>query len=358
MLTRISIARRVGLLVLCAWLGCILAGPSASAQMQTPQGPLVVVQAEVLRICPGWNPHYTLRVANPLAKPLTNLVITDHLPAGTCCATDGPRSDLAGVYDATRGVMVWQVARLDPGAELRLHVVLHVYRTAPHGMPLRNVVAYFANGYAGEATAPVVVVDRNLCAVAAQPWPTFTPTPTPLPPPTRTPMTPFAPPALRFDPPTLDLAQGERRAVTLYVENVRGLYGIQVAIGFDPRIVRIADADPLIPGVQVAPGVAPQPDLVAVNQVDHTVGLARYAALQLGERAPFVGSGAVLTLELIGLAGGVTRLSLTEHLLASPDGLPIAHYSQDAEVSVVAAPLPPRTPLALPANGALAPEGS
>ena len=344
-----SAARRLGLCLWCAWmvgaLGAVQAvADDAVAVPSAVEALTVAMQAEPARICPGWNPHYLVWLTNSGDKPLTHVVVTDHLPIGTCCATDGLQSQLPGAYDATGNVMVWEIARLDPGQSLRLHVVLHSYRTLPHGAQLQNRVSCQVYGQTGQITAPAVTVDRNLCPEVAQSWPTLTPTPRPAP--TRTVLPPVYPLGLRFDPPTAEIAFGETELVTLYVENARGLYGIQVAIGFDPRIVRIADADPATPGVQVAPGVAPQPDLVAINQVDHDLGMVQYAAAQLGEGQPFAGHGAVLTLGLVGVGGGTTRLSLTEHLLASPEGLPIAHFAEDAEVVVVPIPEPPRTPLA------------
>jgi hypothetical protein len=192
--------------------------------------------------------------------PLTNLVIIDPLPAGTCCARNAYRATIQGAYHPEREAFVWEMPVLDPGASVVGHVLFHSYSSLPHGTTLTNEVVWWADGYIGRGQAEAVAVDCNRCQYPGQAWPTLTPMPTPNP----TPALPSPPPAqLLFEPSRLEMQIGTTQPVSLTVQNVRHLSGIHVAVGFDPAIIQIEDAAPALPGTQVCTGTAPYPDWVA-----------------------------------------------------------------------------------------------
>jgi uncharacterized repeat protein (TIGR01451 family) len=145
---------------------CILGSGLALADAPQPAVQFSI-RSEPFVICPGWNPHYTIRLTNLLQVPLTNLVIIDPLPAGTCCARNAYRATLQGAYHPEMEAFVWKLPVLEPGASIVGHVAFHSYSSLPHGTTLTNEVMWWADGYMGGGPADVVVVDRNRCQSAA-----------------------------------------------------------------------------------------------------------------------------------------------------------------------------------------------
>lgn len=290
------------------------------------------ILSEPFVICPGWNPHYTIRLTNLLDVPLSNLVIMDPLPAGTCCARNAYRATIQGAYRPELEAFVWELPVLEPGASVVGHVLFHSYSSLPHGTRLTNEVIWWADGHMGAGRAEVVVVDYNRCQYPGQVWPTFTPTLTPSPMPTLPP-TPTATPTpslarLRFEPDMAQMGLHEETAVSLFVEHVRGLYGLDLRIAYDPTLVEILDGDAEQAGIQVERGEAPYPDFVVRNEVDPAAGVVAYAVTQLNPRAPYNGTGTVLTLHLRGQAEGRGALTIADWQLVDPET-----YEIEAEVT-------------------------
>jgi len=86
------------------------------------------------------------------------------------------------------------------------------------------------------------------------------------------------------------------------VENAHNLYGVELTITFDTSAVRIVDADPDRPGVQIETGplFAGLPYFPAQNQVtvdEQTgVGAITFAASLLNPAEPIDGAGTVATI--------------------------------------------------------------
>jgi LysM repeat protein len=125
------------------------------------------------------------------------------------------------------------------------------------------------------------------------------------------------PAVLRINPPVVNLAVGETCLVQVWLDNVEGLQSIELQIGFDPRYVRIEDADPEAEGVQVGAGIIPMPTDVVQNEVDDDAGLISYHAAQAPGN-PVSGSGMVASMTARALADGGSPLSLgVAHLRGS-----------------------------------------
>ena len=138
------------------------------------------------RFCPGWSLYYTLRITNTWGTPLTNLIITDTLPGGTCCAIDGG-STIAGVYNSGTNAVVWQTGQLTSGHTFVASVVLHSYSTLQTGHTVTNTFEYTIDDPAGAGTISVALVaDEGVCGPEATATPTETQTPTETPTPTAT----------------------------------------------------------------------------------------------------------------------------------------------------------------------------
>lgn len=159
--------------------------------------------------------------------------------------------------------------------------------------------------------------------VASSPMPTLTAAATPLSEPQdETPMptpTVSGPAVLRMEPSVADLAVGEMHPVQVWLDNVDRLHSIELHIGFEPRYVRIEDADPDAVGVQVGAGAIPMAVQVIKNEVDNDAGLIIYQVAGM-PGSPASGSGMVASFTARALAEGGTPLKFSVASLRDTEG--------------------------------------
>lgn len=139
---------------------------------------------------------------------------------------------------------------------------------------------------------------------------------------------------VRLDPPSHSLSVGDRAEFAIRVENVDGLYGMEVHVTFDPAVLQVVDADGAKDGVQMRPGDWLQKPFVAVNRVDNSAGVADFA-LTLVNPAPAVsGSGAIAVIAFTARANGTSSIAVQKAMLASRDAREIASRWEGAAVTV------------------------
>ena len=83
---------------------------------------------------PGQQIEYTITVVNESGLTLTNLVITDTLPAGLSYVSD----DIGPHTNPSAGVYAWDLGDLPAGSSQSLHVTVEVDADAPTATPLTN----------------------------------------------------------------------------------------------------------------------------------------------------------------------------------------------------------------------------
>lgn len=111
--------------------------------------------------------------------------------------------------------------------------------------------------------------------------------------------------------------------VQLRVEDVEGLYGVDVQLSFDPSRL-----------VVVEPQVVPAydllwPDMIVINEVDNVAGTIRYVAVQLA-RPPANGSGALFSFTFHTLGAGPATAGITMADLSDIDGVLIDRATENA----------------------------
>ncbi len=135
--------------------------------------------------------------------------------------------------------------------------------------------------------------------------------------------------SVRCDPSTLNAWVGTTVSVTIYVQNVVDLYGLDVRLVFDPAYAQVIDSDPVAAGVQIQPlGGFLSPDFVVRRTADNATGQVRYAATQISPSPPVSGSGAVARIDLRGIQPGATTVPITQVELARNDGTSIPATTQ------------------------------
>jgi len=179
-----------------------------------------------------------------------------------------------------------------------------------------------------------------------------TATGTPAAEPTATPtLTQVTRPHLYFDPPLLSLAPGASGQVTVRTSFVQDLHGIEFHLKWDPTLLRVEDADPGKPGVQIQPSALFQGyDTMGANEVDNASGELYYAIGILHNQPPVPAqawSVAIITFRAVGAGGCV--LDFTDWLMSTfvGGGLDIPSDAVDGEV-FVGEPSPTPSPTLTP----------
>lgn len=135
-------------------------------------------------------------------------------------------------------------------------------------------------------------------------------------------------------PQAIKLNVGDTTTLDLTIEQVKGLYGIEVHLAFDPQVIEVLDADPNRDGVQLEAGSFPSPDFVVLNNADNRAGTAAYAVTQLPPNQPVDGSGTVARVTVRALKSANTQIRVERLLLADTSGKSIQVTSQHGQVQV------------------------
>ncbi|MGD8597555.1 MAG: cohesin domain-containing protein, partial [Anaerolineae bacterium] len=132
---------------------------------------------------------------------------------------------------------------------------------------------------------------------------------------------------LWLNPASSSIAVGNSNTLTLQLDDITEVYGMEVALTFDPAFLEVI-------GDSVTPGDCPEPDFVVVNTVDNSAGTIAYAVTQLGSVPPCDG-GTVASIEFQCKAqtSPSTTVSIDSSTISDSDGSPIAHTTQNAEVT-------------------------
>ncbi len=129
------------------------------------------------------------------------------------------------------------------------------------------------------------------------------------------------------------------------------LYGFDVTVTFDPQVVEVVDADPNLPGVQVAQGLFLDPGFAVINTADNTAGSAHFVMTQLNPSEAKSGTGSLIVVKLLGKqAGTSSALTVENPQLARRDGFMIPATPASGQVDVIAGGGPTST--SMPTQGA------
>jgi hypothetical protein len=160
------------------------------------------------------------------------------------------------------------------------------------------------------------------------------------------------PVVVRVAPTTAEVGAGELVDVAVEAVDVEELYGADVVLVWDPTLAEVIDADPSLPGVQVALGLFLDPGFVIRNTADNEAGRVHFAMTQLNPSVPKSGTGNLIVVKFQGLVSGSSPLTLEHTQLAGPRGIniPSTGESGQLEVALSAGMGPTYTPI--PTQGA------
>jgi len=134
------------------------------------------------------------------------------------------------------------------------------------------------------------------------------------------------------------------------IQNVTGLFGVEVRLSFDPTRLQVQDALAYQTGVQIQPGTFPNPadGFVAVNSADNASGTIIYAMTLLAPASPVSGTGTLARIVFQGVSGGSASVIFTSVSLLNNLTQPIAASTQNATITVTGGPTNTPAPTATP----------
>ena len=139
---------------------------------------------------------------------------------------------------------------------------------------------------------------------------------------------------VRTDPPSLGLRNGSQGTISVRVEDVQNMYGMEFHLSFDPNVVEVVDADPSKPGIQIQPGDWLKNSFAAVNKADNTTGKIDYAVTLLNPAPSVSGSGIIATITFKAKADGTSPLKIDKAILATRQATEIKADWQDGAIGV------------------------
>nr|MBC7245852.1 carboxypeptidase regulatory-like domain-containing protein [Chloroflexota bacterium] len=118
--------------------------------------------------------------------------------------------------------------------------------------------------------------------------------------------------------------------VTLELQDVHNLYGVDAQLEFNPDVLEVVDSDPFKEGVQITRGTFPDPaqGAVSAEEADNTEGLVRYAISLADPAPPAEGSGTLCSITFRAKAHGYSRLH--------PSSVQLVEATSGASMPVVA----------------------
>lgn len=145
-----------------------------------------------------------------------------------------------------------------------------------------------------------------------------------------------ADPVVRVMPAAPTVQVGQTVVVSITVDAVTNLFGLEFHMQFDPAVLEVVDANTAVPGVQIAPGSFLSPDIAPQNQANNTVGTIDFALSQTSPSTPVSGSGTLATITFRGRAAGSSTVAFTSVSLSNNVGATITASAQNGVVTVSA----------------------
>lgn len=146
---------------------------------------------------------------------------------------------------------------------------------------------------------------------------------------------PAAGPVVRCEPVSISGPVNQIVTADITIQDVVGLYGADVQVGFDASIVQVLDENPNVNGIQIQPLASfLKPEFVILNNADNVGGTMRYAVTQLNPTSPATGSGALMRFRFQPLRSGSFTMQFVRHDLADRSGQTIANTVASCPVTI------------------------
>jgi len=142
---------------------------------------------------------------------------------------------------------------------------------------------------------------------------------------------------LKIEPGSQQLAVGGRTTAEVWAENVQNLAAVDLELRFDPKVLRVLDADSGRDGVQVQAGDFLAANFVVKNEANNDTGVVRYTVTQVAPTAPVNGNGILALIFFEAIAPGTSNVNFSLAQLASGEAQEIAATPTGGQIIVTAA---------------------
>jgi LysM repeat protein len=121
-------------------------------------------------------------------------------------------------------------------------------------------------------------------------------------------------------PSQVSLNCGATKLVEIRINDVTNLFGVDVKVSYDPKVLEVIDADATMPGTQITAGDFPNTSsgqgLIQTNSVDTATGTISYVAVRLSPAPPQTGSGVIASVNFKAKAAGTSQVNLVSAMLS------------------------------------------
>jgi hypothetical protein len=156
---------------------------------------------------------------------------------------------------------------------------------------------------------------------------------------------------IKLEPASTTLNVGETVKVSIVVENVTNMNGIDVQVKFNPAVLQAQDGNSGSDGIQLEAVTSfLPPDFPVKNEIDNGAGLAHYAVVLLTS-SPANGTGTVASITFEAIADGASELTFINSDLVSADNaqaIPVTPVNGQVTVGSGGGTTPVDTPVPTP----------
>jgi len=130
--------------------------------------------------------------------------------------------------------------------------------------------------------------------------------------------------------------------MTVQVENIANLYGVEIFITFDPNLLEVVDADPNKPGTQITTGDFLSGGMEGANVVAN--GRIEYIMQQVSPNPPSNGGGVLARITFKGIGSGQADVRIDDLFLSDQGGNGIGCSFLGSQITIQAGSVDSSTP--------------
>ena len=151
-----------------------------------------------------------------------------------------------------------------------------------------------------------------------------------------------SPTEVRLLPSEAVISVGQTIEMTVQVENVTNLYGIEIVITFNPDLLEVVDADPNKPGTQIATGDFLSGGMEVTNAVAD--GRIEYIRQLAPPNSPSNGGGVLARISFKGIGSGQADITINDLFLSDQGGNGIGCSFHGSQITIQAGSVEGPTP--------------
>lgn len=138
---------------------------------------------------------------------------------------------------------------------------------------------------------------------------------------------------IKIVPNAATISVGQTIEMSVQVENIVNLYGIEMLIQFDHNLLEVVDANPNKPGIQITTGEFLRGGLEGANTV--VDGTIDYAMQQVAPNPPASGSGTLVRILFRGIGSGTVDVRIDDLNLSDQAGQGIGSAFHGAQITIL-----------------------